>query len=86
MERLRKLYTEALDHPDIVALSIATRPDCLPDGVLDLLKELNQVKPIWVELGLQTIHERTAGYIRRGYPLSVYDQAVKELQKRGIEI
>ena len=86
VERLRKLYTEALDHPDIVALSIATRPDCLPDGVLDLLKELNQVKPIWVELGLQTIHERTAGYIRRGYPLSVYDQAVKELQKRGIEI
>ena len=86
VERLRKLYTEALDHPDIVALSIATRPDCLPDEVLDLLKELNQVKPIWVELGLQTIHERTAGYIRRGYPLSVYDQAVKELQKRGIEV
>ncbi len=86
VERLRKLYTEALDHPDIVALSIATRPDCLPDDVLDLLKELNQVKPIWVELGLQTIHERTAGYIRRGYPLSVYDQAVKELQKRGIEV
>ncbi len=86
VERLRKLYTEALDHPDIVALSIATRPDCLPNDVLDLLKELNQVKPIWVELGLQTIHERTAGYIRRGYPLSVYDQAVKELQKRGIEV
>jgi len=86
VERLRELYTEALDHPDIVALSIATRPDCLPNDVLDLLKELNQVKPIWVELGLQTIHERTAGYIRRGYPLSVYDQAVKELQKRGIEV
>lgn len=86
VERLRKLYTEALDHPDIVALSIATRPDCLPDDVLDLLKELNQVKPIWVELGLQTIHERTAGYIRRGYPLSVYDKAVEELKKRGIEV
>ena len=86
VERLRKLYTEALDHPDIVALSIATRPDCLPDDVLDLLKELNQVKPIWVELGLQTIHERTAGYIRRGYPLSVYDKAVDELKKRGIEV
>ena len=84
--RLRILYEEALKHPDIVALSIATRPDCLPDEVLDLLDECNRIKPVWVELGLQTIHPKTADYIRRGYPLLVYDNAVKKLKARNIEV
>ena len=85
-ERLRRLFEEAIAHPDIVALSVATRPDCLPESVLDLLAELNRKKPVWVELGLQSIHEETARYIRRGYPLSVYDAAVKELKKRQLEV
>ena len=83
---LRSIYMEAITHPDVIAVSIGTRPDCLPDEVLDLLEELNQIKPVWVELGLQTIHEKSAKYIRRGYELSVYDKAVSELKKRNIEI
>lgn len=83
---LKRLYGEALDHPDVAALSIATRPDCLPDEVLDLIASMNEIKPVWVELGLQTIHEKRAEYIRRGYPLSVYDDAVKRLSERGIEV
>ena len=86
VERLRALYTEAINHPDIVALSIGTRPDCLPEAVLDLLSEMNRIKPVWVELGLQTIHKKSADYIRRGYELPVYDRAVKELKCRGIEV
>ena len=85
-EKLEKLFGEAIHHPDVVALSVATRPDCLPEEVLDLLEELNRIKPVWIELGLQTIHEQTAEYIRRGYPLIVYDKAVRELRKRGIEV
>ena len=65
---------------------MATRPDCLPEDVLDLLEELNRKKPVWVELGLQTIHEKSAKYIRRGYELPVYDKAVKDLRERGIEV
>ena len=84
--RLRKLYTEILNRPDIVALSIATRPDCLPDDVMELLSELNRIKPVWVELGLQTVHETTAGYIRRGYPLNVYDISVPRLRTAGITV
>ena len=83
---LREIYTEAIDHPDIAALSIGTRPDCLGKEVLDLLEELNHKKPVWVELGLQTIHEKTAAYIRRGYPLSCFAAAVKELQKRKLDV
>ncbi len=86
VEKLRKLFTEAIEHPDIVILSVATRPDCLPDEVLDLLEELNRIKPVWVELGLQTIHEKTAEYIRRGYPLKVYDEAVRKLKERNLEV
>ena len=86
VDRLRKLYSEAVTHPDVVAVSIATRPDCLPENVLDLLTEINAVKPVWVELGLQTIHEKTAQYIRRGYPLKIYDEAVKNLRKRNIQV
>lgn len=83
---LRKVFSESVNNEDIVALSIATRPDCLPDDVLGLLEELNRIKPVWVELGLQTIHKKTADYIRRGYDLDVYDNAVSELKKRGIEV
>ena len=86
IDYLRKIYTEAIMHEDIVAISIATRPDCLGDDVIDLLSELNKIKPIFVELGLQTIHEKTAEYIRRGYSLEVYDKAVESLHKIGINV
>lgn len=84
--KLRSLYTEAINHPDIVALSIGTRPDCLGTDVLDLLDKMNKIKPVFIELGLQTIHENTAQYIRRGYPLEVYDKAVDDLHKIGINV
>ncbi len=86
IDRLRKVYTEAVKHPDVRIISIATRPDCLGEDVLNLLEEINSQKPVWVELGLQTIHEKTAEYIGRGYPLEVYDHAVKELRSRGLEV
>ncbi len=86
VEYLKDIFTEAINHPDIVVLSIATRPDCLPDEVLRLLEKLNSIKPVWVELGLQTIHQSSADYIRRGYPLPVFDNAVKDLKQRGIEV
>ena len=82
---LRRIFSEALAPDDIVGLSVATRPDCLPDEVLDLLSALNRVKPVTVELGLQTIHPSTAAYIRRGYDLSVYDAAVAALHAIGVE-
>ena len=83
---LEPLFRAAISHPDVVVLSIATRPDCLPGNVLNLLAELNRIKPVWVELGLQTIHADTARYIRRGYELPVYDKAVADLHARGIEV
>ena len=86
VDYLRRIYTEAISHPDIVAVSIGTRPDCLDKDILQLLDELNQKKPVWVELGLQTIHETTAQYIRRGYPLSCFEQAVSELRKRNLDV
>lgn len=86
VEMLRQKYEEAINHPDIVALSIATRPDCLGDDVLRLLVEMNKIKPVFVELGLQTIHQKSAKYIRRGYDLSVYDKAVRDLKKIGVNV
>ena len=86
VEILRQKYEEAINHPDIVALSIATRPDCLGDDVLRLLDEMNKIKPVFVELGLQTIHQKSAKYIRRGYDLSVYDKAVRNLKKIGVNV
>lgn len=83
---LEKLYTEAINHPDIVALSIATRPDCLEQEKVELLGRLNKIKPIFVELGLQTVNEETAKYIRRGYTLDVYDDAVERLHEQGINV
>lgn len=83
---LERIFLEALSDEDVAALSIATRPDCLPDDVLDLLERLNRIKPVWIELGLQTIHEPTAKLIRRGYTLSCFERAVKQLRSRGIEV
>ena len=86
---LEQIYTEALQQPHIVGISIATRPDCLPLPILNLLSDLKiryAEKEIWVELGLQTIHEETALYIRRGYPLSVFESAVEELSRRKLPV
>ena len=86
VEVLRRKFEEAVRHPDIVMLSIATRPDCLPDEVIELLCEINEKKPVSVELGLQTIHKKSADYIRRGYELSCFDDAVKRLKAAGLDI
>lgn len=86
MEGLRKLYAETIQRPEIAALSIGTRPDCLPAEILEMLGELRAVKPVWVELGLQTIHERTAERIHRGYGLPVFVKAVRDLKKADIEV
>ena len=86
VSRLRSLFTEAVRHPDIVLLSIATRPDCLSEEILDLLSELNRIKPVWVEFGLQTIHERTAQFIRREFSLDCYEAGVRQLQNRGVPV
>ncbi len=86
IDYLKNVFTEVINREDIVAVSIGTRPDCLPDDVLSLLAELNKIKPIWVELGLQTSNEKTARYIRRCYNNDVYEKAVSELKKRGIEV
>ena len=86
LERLRQLYWEAIAPEEIVGLAIGTRPDYLGEDVVALLKEVNAVKPVSVELGLQTIHEETARYIRRGYPAEVYQKGVKRLKEAGIEV
>ena len=86
VEYLRKIFTEAIHHPAVVALSIGTRPDCLGDEVLDLLSELNHIKPVWIELGLQTIHEDTAKLIRRGYELPVFEDAYRRLKAAGLTV
>lgn len=83
-ERLNALFGEAIAHPDIAAISVGTRPDCLPPEVIELFARLNKIKPVWVELGLQTIHEKTAERIHRGYPLSVFDDAVKICKASGL--
>ena len=86
IEYLEKIYSEAIYNNEIVGLSIATRPDCLGNNILNLLDKMNKVKPVCVELGLQTIHKSTSDYIRRGYELEVYDEAVKNLHNIGIEV
>lgn len=83
---LESLFTEAISLPEICALSIGTRPDCLPNETVELLARLNQIKPVWVELGLQTIHEKTAEFIRRGYPLSVFEDAYRRLKAAGLTV
>ena len=86
VERLRALYLAAIAPEEIVGLSIGTRPDCLGADVVALLEEINRIKPVSVELGLQTVHEATARYIRRGYPTEVYFDAVRRLKAAGIEV
>lgn len=83
---LRRIFTEALKHPDIRILSIATRPDCLDGEVLELLSCLNKSKPVWIELGLQTIHPESAAFIRRGYDLPVFEEAVTRLRSIGVDV
>jgi len=86
VDKLRRLYYEAIAPEDIVGLAIGTRPDCLPDEVIDLLSQINAIKPVSVELGLQTIHPDSVTYIRRGYPNEVYFDAVERLKASGIEV
>ena len=86
VEALEPKFMEALADEEVVALSVATRPDCLPEDILAMLARLNTIKPVWVELGLQTIHPRSVEYIRRGYALEIYDQAVKDLHAIGVEV
>ena len=86
VDYLRKLFLPVINREDIVALSIGTRPDCLPDDVLLLIKELCKIKPVFVELGLQTVHEKSAQFIRRGYKLSCFDDVVKKLKKVGANV
>lgn len=85
-DKIEALYTPVVLRKDIAVLSIATRPDCLSDDIISVLSKLNKIKPIWVELGLQTMHEKTAIFIRRGYPLSIYENAVVKLKKAGITV
>ena len=85
-EYLRRIYLEAIAPEDIVGLSIATRPDCLGDEVIKVISDIKRIKPVTIELGLQTIYESTAEYIRRGYPLSVYDEAIKRLKSIDVEV
>lgn len=89
ISHLETLYREGLSHPQIIGISIATRPDCISGEVLDLLVRLRKEyapKFIWIELGLQTCHERTAGLIHRGYPLSVFENAMKQLAQIKIPV
>ena len=83
---LENIFTEAIRHPAVVALSIGTRPDCLGEDVIALLSRLNRQKPVWIELGLQTMHESTASYIHRGYALPCFEKAVAALRREHIEV
>ncbi len=86
IDYLEKIFTDAIMNEDIVALSIGTRPDCLQEEILNMLERLNKIKPVWIELGLQSTKAETVRYIRRGYENSVYEKAVKELKKRHITV
>lgn len=85
-EDLKQKYNLTISQEGVVGLAIATRPDCLTEEILDLLEEINKKTFLWVELGLQSIHERTINFIRRGYPLETYDEAIKQLNKRNIKV
>ncbi len=86
VEYLRRIFMEAINHDEIVGISIGTRPDCLEPEKIELLCQLNRIKPVFVELGLQTIHEATASYIRRGYPLKVFEDTFNCLKKAGLNV
>ena len=83
---LRKIYTQAINREEIVILAIGTRPDCISSETYELLKELNGIKPVWIELGLQTIHEKTARSVNRGYPISVFEDTYNKLKNAGLEV
>ena len=83
---LEDIFSQAIKHPEVCALSIGTRPDCFNEDIYNLLEKLNKTKPVWVELGLQTMHEKTAKLINRGYKLSVFENTVHELRKRNITV
>ena len=85
-DRLRRIFTEAAERPEIVTLSVGTRPDCLEQDKVQMLAELNHIKPVWVELGLQTIHEQTAEAFHRGYRLPVFLDAYRRLKQAGLEV
>ena len=86
LDRLEALYTETLRHEEIEILSLGTRPDCLGDDVLAMLERLNAMKPVWIELGLQTIHERTAKAVHRGYDLSAFEEGYHALKALGLTV
>ncbi len=86
VDYLEKIYLEAINEPEVKILSIATRPDCLSPEILDLLDRLNKIKPVWIELGLQTIHKASSDFIRRGYELDVFEKAVYDLDRLGIPV
>lgn len=86
VDRLRAMFTEAINNEEICALSIATRPDCITNECIEMLLKLNRIKPVWIELGLQTIHEKTAEAIHRGYHLNAFEDAVRRLNRAGLEI
>ena len=83
---LRRIYTEAAKHPDIAAVSIATRPDCISDETLSLLLEINRIKPVWIELGLQTIHPATSKFIRSGFTYGCFQESVAKLSEVGLKV
>jgi len=85
-EYLEGIFRQAMEPEDVVILSLGTRPDSISDEMYEVLERLNRIKPVWVELGLQTIHEKSAEYIRRGYTLDVYDECVKRLREIGITV
>lgn len=86
LDHLKRVYSEAISHEDIVGLSIATRPDCIDDNIINLLSSLNLHKKVWVELGLQTIHPSSAKFIRRGYDMNSFEEALEKLNKAGINV
>lgn len=85
VDYLREIYYEALNHPKVLGLAIGTRPDCIEDDTLELLKEINEKHFFWIELGLQTIDDKVAKIINRGYPLSTYLETSKKLKESGIK-
>lgn len=86
IEKLRELYLQTIRREEIAVLSLGTRPDCLGPKVMEMLAELSAIKPVWIELGLQTIHPKTAERIHRGYDLPVFEEAYRKLKSQGIEV
>ncbi len=83
---LRKMYLDAINREEIVTLALGTRPDCLDPDIMALLQELNEIKPVWIELGLQTMHEKTAEAVHRGYPLPVFEESYNRLKQAGLDV